>query len=52
MQTSKNTSHKNTTKNDQLAPEIYPLSNLDNNLVGWESQDDPSNPRNFPAARK
>lgn len=25
---------------------------LDNNLVGWESQDDPANPRNFVERRK
>lgn len=32
--------------------EIYPLSDLDNNLVGWDAQDDPNNPRNFPEKRK
>jgi multidrug resistance protein len=49
----KHLSRKSTkSKKDQLAPEIYPLSNLDNNLVGWDTQDDPSNPRNFPTKRK
>jgi hypothetical protein len=28
------------------------LSNLDENLVGWDSQDDPVNPRNWPDRRK
>jgi hypothetical protein len=27
---------RKSTKKDQLAPEKYPLSDLDNNLVGWE----------------
>ena len=35
-----------------IAVEKYPLSDLDNNLVGWDSQDDPANPRNFPTKRK
>ncbi|KAF1943282.1 MFS general substrate transporter [Clathrospora elynae] len=43
---------RNSTKKDQLAPEKYPLSDLDNNLVGWDTQDDPANPRNFPDGRK
>ncbi|KAF2856187.1 membrane transporter [Plenodomus tracheiphilus IPT5] len=43
---------RKSTKKDQLAPEKYPLSDLDNNLVGWDSQDDPTNPRNFPNTRK
>jgi multidrug resistance protein len=43
---------RKSTRKDQLPPEIYPLSDLDNNLVGWDTQDDPSNPRNFPQRRK
>ncbi|CAO2650596.1 Nn.00g018880.m01.CDS01 [Neocucurbitaria sp. VM-36] len=43
---------RKSTKKDQLAPEKYPLSDLDNALVGWDSQDDPTNPRNFPDSRK
>ncbi|KAH9865504.1 hypothetical protein J1614_009089 [Plenodomus biglobosus] len=43
---------RKSSKKDQLAPEKYLLSDLDNNLVGWDSQDDPANPRNFPDTRK
>jgi multidrug resistance protein len=43
---------RKSTRKDQLAPEKYPLSDLDNNLVGWDVQDDPKNPRNFPDRRK
>ncbi|KAH7388820.1 major facilitator superfamily domain-containing protein [Pyrenochaeta sp. MPI-SDFR-AT-0127] len=43
---------RKSTKKDQLPPEKYPLSDLDNDLVGWDSQDDPANPRNFPDRRK
>lgn len=43
---------RKSTKKQHLAPEIFPLMDLENNLVGWESQDDPSNPRNFPESRK
>jgi multidrug resistance protein len=43
---------RKSTRKDQLPPEKYPLSNLDENLVGWESQDDPVNPRNWPDGRK
>ncbi|KAF1840948.1 MFS general substrate transporter [Cucurbitaria berberidis CBS 394.84] len=43
---------RKSTKKDQLPPEKYPLSDLDNNLVGWDSQDDPVNPRNFPDSKK
>jgi multidrug resistance protein len=43
---------RKSTRKDQLAPEKYPLSDLDNNLVGWDQQDDPTNPRNFPDRRK
>ncbi|OJJ50339.1 hypothetical protein ASPZODRAFT_139641 [Penicilliopsis zonata CBS 506.65] len=32
--------------------EEYPLMDLDNNIVGWESQDDPMNPRNYHPSRK
>ena len=32
--------------------EKYPLSDLDAGLVGWDSQDDPLNPRNFPQKSK
>ncbi|KAF2200331.1 MFS general substrate transporter [Delitschia confertaspora ATCC 74209] len=35
-----------------LTAEKYPLMDLDNGLVGWESQEDPLNPRNLPDGRK
>jgi hypothetical protein len=40
----KHLSRKSTRKN-RLEPEIYPLMDLENGLVGWDSQDDPINPR-------
>ncbi|KAJ4367530.1 hypothetical protein N0V83_007113 [Neocucurbitaria cava] len=43
---------RKSTKKDQLPQEKYPVSDLDNGLVGWDSQDDPINPRNFPNGRK
>ncbi|KAF1968343.1 MFS general substrate transporter [Bimuria novae-zelandiae CBS 107.79] len=43
---------RRSTRKQHLAPEIFPLMDLENNLVGWESQDDPTNPRNFPENRK
>jgi cadmium resistance protein CadD (predicted permease) len=32
--------------------EIYPLSDLDNGLVGWDTQGDGQNPRNLPDKKK
>jgi len=32
--------------------EIYPVTDLDQGLVGWDSQDDPMHPRNYPKGRK
>ncbi|KAF5863262.1 hypothetical protein ETB97_010384 [Aspergillus alliaceus] len=32
--------------------EVYLLSKLDEGIVGWESQNDPSNPRNYPPSQK
>jgi multidrug resistance protein len=43
---------RKSTKKDQLPPEKYPLTDLDAGLIGWEQQDDPANPRNFPDRRK
>ncbi|KAJ0305231.1 uncharacterized protein N0V96_006957 [Colletotrichum fioriniae] len=37
---------------EQLPPTIHPVSDLDNGLVGWDSQDDPAMPMNFPQRRK
>lgn len=48
----KHLSRKSTKNKDQLPQEKYPLSDLDNNLVGWDSQNDPANPRNFVESRK
>lgn len=31
---------------------LYPETDLSNGIVGWDGQDDPANPQNFPAARK
>ncbi|KUJ10234.1 MFS multidrug transporter-like protein [Mollisia scopiformis] len=39
-------------KKARLAPAPLPLSDLDNGIVGWESQDDPDMPLNFPESRK
>lgn len=39
-------------KRDRLPPAILPLSDLDNGVVGWESQDDPDMPLNFSSTRK
>ncbi|RYP28640.1 hypothetical protein DL767_007122 [Monosporascus sp. MG133] len=36
----------------KLTVEVYPSMDLDNGIVGWESQDDPLNPRNFPENQK
>jgi len=37
---------------ENIVREIYPETDLEKGLVGWESQDDPLHPRNFPEARK
>ncbi|KAH7391497.1 major facilitator superfamily domain-containing protein [Cadophora sp. MPI-SDFR-AT-0126] len=39
-------------KKARLAPAPLPISDLDNDIVGWESQDDPEMPLNFPEKRK
>ncbi|KAH8745545.1 major facilitator superfamily domain-containing protein [Diaporthe sp. PMI_573] len=39
-------------KKAELLPEKHPLSELEKGLVGWDSHDDPSNPRNFTDTRK
>ncbi|KAI0888713.1 MFS general substrate transporter [Annulohypoxylon maeteangense] len=41
-----------TRKADGIPATILPLSDLDNAVVGWDSQDDPTMPLNFSAARK
>ncbi|KAF4628097.1 hypothetical protein G7Y89_g10054 [Cudoniella acicularis] len=39
-------------KKTRLAPSPLPISDLDKGIVGWESQDDPEMPLNFPETRK
>jgi hypothetical protein len=39
-------------KKAKLAPKPLPVSDLDSDLVGWESQDDPDMPLNFPDKKK
>lgn len=39
-------------KKARLEPAKLPLSDLDNGVVGWESQTDPEMPLNFPDSRK
>jgi hypothetical protein len=43
---------RKSTKKEDLPAEKYPLTELDEGLIGWDSQDDPSNPRNFSHRRK
>ncbi|PYI22368.1 MFS multidrug transporter [Aspergillus japonicus CBS 114.51] len=31
---------------------LFPVTDLSRGLVGWDSQDDPANPQNFPASKK
>ncbi|GFP55877.1 MFS transporter cpaT [Trichoderma asperellum] len=35
-----------------ILPVIIPITDLDKGVVGWESQDDPNMPLNFPSSRK
>ncbi|KAI5288528.1 hypothetical protein KEM55_009064, partial [Ascosphaera atra] len=32
--------------------EMYPVTDLNTGVVGWDGQDDPANPRNFSSGRK
>ncbi|KAF2120723.1 major facilitator superfamily domain-containing protein [Lophiotrema nucula] len=43
---------RKSSKKTALKPEVYPLMDLDQGLVGWDSQEDPTNPRNFADKRK
>lgn len=45
-------SSKKSKKGTNLVREIYPEADLDNGLVGWDGQDDPLHPRNYPDNRK
>lgn len=31
---------------------LYPITDLDKGIIGWDSQDDPANPQNFAESRK
>ncbi|KAH8810837.1 putative MFS multidrug transporter [Xylogone sp. PMI_703] len=31
---------------------VHPLTDLDKGIIGWDSQDDPANPLNFPSSKK
>ena len=39
-------------KKPRLAAAPFPESDIDKGIVGWEGQDDPENPQNFPDSRK
>lgn len=32
----------------KIATKKFPVTDLDSGIVGWDSQDDPANPQNFP----
>lgn len=42
----------NQTERPSLARQVLPVSDLDSGIVGWESQDDPAMPMNFPESKK
>lgn len=35
-----------------ITTKLFPVTNLDQGIVGWDSQDDPENPQNFAMAQK
>ncbi|KAJ5933762.1 hypothetical protein N7454_006091 [Penicillium verhagenii] len=37
---------------DQPDHKLFPVTDLDRGLVGWDGQNDPNNPQNFPASKK
>lgn len=37
---------------NKIATKKFPVTDLDSGLVGWDSQDDPANPQNFPPRLK
>ncbi|KAH6635809.1 major facilitator superfamily domain-containing protein [Chaetomium tenue] len=45
-------SRKRTAERERIPHAPIPLSNLDEGIVGWESQDDPAMPLNFPSSKK
>jgi hypothetical protein len=48
----KHLTRKSTKGPQRLEQEVFLVTDLDNSLVGWDSQTDPSNPRNFPQRKK
>jgi len=46
------TSFASKTKKARLAPDLLPLSDFDNGIVGWDSQADGTMPLNFPDTQK
>ena len=40
------------TTKEKLEPTLIPEQNLDEGVVGWEGQDDPNMPLNFPDGKK
>lgn len=48
----KHLTRKSTKGPQRLEQEVYLVTDLDNSLVGWDSQTDPTNPRNFPQRKK
>lgn len=45
-------SSRKSKKDADIVREIYPETDLDKGLVGWDGQDDPLHPRNYPDRRK
>lgn len=43
---------KSSKKNTGMRVEHYPETNMEAGLVGWEGQNDPLHPRNFPQSKK
>ncbi|KAL4864419.1 hypothetical protein BDV12DRAFT_176186 [Aspergillus spectabilis] len=35
-----------------LAKQLFPETDLDKGIIGWDGQDDPNNPQNFPESKK
>ncbi|CAG8178011.1 unnamed protein product [Penicillium salamii] len=53
----KSTGENNTDIENQNTPpaaaqDLFPETDLDRGIVGWEGQDDPKNPQNFPSSKK
>ncbi|KAM0260083.1 hypothetical protein ACHAQJ_003008 [Trichoderma viride] len=50
--TVKQSEHGDSERQRKTKREIYPVTDLENGVIAWERQDDPLNPRNYPAFRK